>query len=88
MRRVVAEEMVAAVDVLRADLRSDVLNLHRELVHSFSRQEEEIRAQLSGRDSRVAELELQVKQLKFENKRLRSEPGKKFVSASSVPSWM
>jgi WD domain, G-beta repeat len=86
IRKAVAEE----VDVLRADLRSDVLNLHRELVNSSTQLEEAMRQKLTGRDSRVAELELEIKRLRAENKKLRSAGCDRTTSAppTSIPSWM
>lgn len=66
------------IDILRADLRSDILNLHRELVLCFERQEEEFQKLILTRDSRVTELERKVSSLRSENQRLRGLQSKGF----------
>jgi hypothetical protein len=81
LRRVVADE----VGVATADLRSDIKNLHTELVLSLSRQEESFRRLLDDKDKKVAELEVVVKQLRLENKQLRGT-GRK--AKPPVPAWM
>lgn len=81
LRKVVAEEVAVAV----ADLRSDVKNLHAELVLAFSKQEYTFRRLVEDKDRKVGELEDQVKQLRTENKLLRGNGRKE---KAPVPSWM
>jgi hypothetical protein len=79
LRRIVSEE----VGSVTADLRSDVKNLHTELVLSLARQEALFSRIMDEKDKRVKELESQVKQLKLENRQLRGTSRKQ-----EVPAWM
>lgn len=81
LRKMVAEEVSVAV----ADLRSDVKNLHTELVVAFSRQEEMFQRLVQDKDTKLSDLESQVRRLRTENKQLR---GNSRTQKAPVPSWM
>eukprot|EP00172_Hildenbrandia_rubra_P001311 Plantae.Rhodophyta-Hildenbrandia_rubra.ctg18557.p1 GENE.Plantae.Rhodophyta-Hildenbrandia_rubra.ctg18557~~Plantae.Rhodophyta-Hildenbrandia_rubra.ctg18557.p1 ORF type:complete len:396 (+),score=82.07 Plantae.Rhodophyta-Hildenbrandia_rubra.ctg18557:616-1803(+) len=67
LRRIIAEE----IDALREDLRSDVINLHTEVVMSFARQTEDMRKAMENRDVAFHALKEELRIVKAENRRLR-----------------
>jgi hypothetical protein len=78
MRQLFRQEM----NVFREDVRSDLLNLHRELVLSFAHQEEHFQEMLARRDKKLEVLEQQLKDLREENKRKVS------VGEANLSDWM
>lgn len=69
--RVVKQTMVAEMDAMREDLRSDILNIHTELVLSSSNQVREIQKMFIERDRVIAELRKEVAELQKTNLRLQ-----------------
>lgn len=63
------------VDVVRTDLRHDILNIHSELVTLSTRQSQEMVTVLKERDHIIARLEEEVKRLQADNTRLRRKYG-------------
>jgi WD40 repeat protein len=56
------------MNAFREDVRSDLLNLHRELVLSFTHQEEHFRELLNERDKKLESLEQALKEIHDETK--------------------
>ena len=67
IRGVIEEE----IDVLREDLRSDIINLHTEVIMSFARQAEDLKRSMDLRDVELHALREELTAVKAENRRLR-----------------
>lgn len=65
--------IVGEIDAVRQDLRSDVLNIHTQLILSSTRQTQEIEGMLIERDHVIEELRKKVEEVCRENARLRGE---------------
>lgn len=71
LRLVIAQEL----DLVRFELRRDILNIHSEMVVMSAKQSQELQAAFVDRDRRVKQLEQEVVRLKQENQRLRRKHG-------------
>lgn len=71
LRQVITQEL----DVVKAELRSDILNIHSEMVVISARQSQELKAAFVERDRRVKQLETEVRRLQGDNERLRRKYG-------------
>ncbi|CDF36705.1 unnamed protein product [Chondrus crispus] len=71
LRQMMSQEL----DVVKADLRSDVLNIHSEMIVTSARQSQEFKAAFLERDRRVKQLEKEVHRLHEDNERLRRQYG-------------
>lgn len=67
----VRRTIVGEMDAVRQDLRSDILNIHTELVLSSSRQTRTIEAMFTARDKLLQELLREVSELRKENALLK-----------------
>jgi len=65
--------IVGEIDAVRQDLRSDVLNIHTQLILSSARQTQEIEEMFIERDNIIEELRKKVEEVCKENARLRGE---------------
>lgn len=71
MRQLITQEL----EVVKAELRSDILNIHSEMVVISARQSQEVKAAFVERDRRVEQLETEVQRLQGDNERLRRKYG-------------
>lgn len=71
VREVVRQEL----DVVKTDLRSDILNIHSELILLTARQSEELRTVVKERDQTILQLGKDVERLISDNTRLRQKYG-------------
>ena len=63
------------LDVVRTDLRNDILNIHAELVMMANHQSNELKALIVERDQTIHRLRSEVKKLRSDNQRLRMKYG-------------
>lgn len=68
---IVRQTVMGEVDAMREDLRSDILNIHTELVLSSSRQTQAIEQMFMHRDKLLHELRDEIAELRRENARLK-----------------
>lgn len=71
LRLVVAQEL----DLLRFELRKDIVNIHSEMIVMSAKQSQELKTAFVERDRRVKQLEQEVTRLKQENQRLKRKHG-------------
>lgn len=71
LRLVIAQEL----DLLRFELRKDIVNIHSEMIVMSAKQSQELKAAFVERDRRVRQLEQEVTKLKHENQRLKRKQG-------------
>ncbi len=69
--KTVKQTIVAEIDAVREDLRSDILNIHTELVLSSSRQLREVERMFIERDKVIEELRKEIAELRKANIRLQ-----------------
>lgn len=71
LRLVIAQEL----DLVRFELRKDVMHIHSEMVVMAAKQSHDMEAALVDRDARVQQLEAEVKRLQKENEGLKRKFG-------------
>lgn len=71
----VKEVLRQELEALRIDLRSDILNIHTDMITNSARQSEELIAVVKERDALVNKLEEEITRLRSDNVRLRKKLG-------------